>query len=650
MGARSAAAPSPPASPGDRLADVTVRPSSRYLRTPLPLPAPPARRTALALAVLVLVAAVVVLIYARQGGPDVVGPPVSVPDTAYDIPSDAVFMAPDGDDDAGGTRSAPVGSLGRALALVPSGGTVVMRGGTYREGSSSAITKSVTLQPYPHEQVWFDGTDVVTGWSSSGDGRWVLEDWSTPSFCNGDYYEVPYDEQREDNSGPCSHLDMILNPDNPAAGDPQMLYVDGVAVRQVPTLEQVEGRSFFYDQQERRVYLGVNPEDRIVEMAARPMALRLEGGDGGSVVRGLGFRRYATNEYNGNATHGAVLSAQPGNVYERNTFTQMAGAGMTVSDARDVVVRGNRFVENGFNGLDANGSSTSGGEDDIVIEQNLFDGNNTEAFGVGCEASCAAAGAKFAHMTGLTVRDNVFSDTREGTGFWCDLDCSQAVITGNVFEGNDSSGLYYEVSKNGIIADNLMLGNGDYGLKSGSADMEIYHNTFVDNGTDVLLYDDDRSPGVDGWSDVGPDTWDNDFFNNVLVGGAPPLAAWRTSSRGDNTGPEDFIDDMDYNAYARPSGDAEVLVEWREQDSELFTDLDDFHDATGHEEHGLELTQDSGPAFVDRRAGNYRIRSSSPAHSSGRPLPEDVADALGLEAGTVHDRGALTTADATART
>ena len=573
---------------------------------------------------------------------DVTGPPVAVPDTAYDIPSGAVFMAPDGEDDAGGTERSPVGSLERALELVPSGGTIVLRGGTYRDGSSDRITKSVTLQAYPHEQVWFDGADVVTDWRSDGEGRWVLDDWSTPSFCDGHYYDFPYDAQREDNRGPCTHLDMADNPDNPAAGSPQMLYVDGVALREVPTREQVEGRSFFYDQQERRVHLGVDPQDRFVEMAARPMALRLEGGDGGSVVRGLGFRRYATNEYNGNATHGAVLSAQPGNVYESNAFTQMAGAGMTVSDSRDVVVRGNRFVENGFNGLDANGSSTSGGQDDIVLERNLFDGNNTEGFGVGCEASCAAAGSKLAHMNGLTIRDNVFSDTREGTGFWCDLDCSRAVITGNVFEGNDASGLYYEVSKNGIVADNLMVGNGDYGLKSGSADMEIFHNTFVDNGTAVLLYDDDRSPDVDGWSDVGPDTYDNDFVNNVVVGGAPPFAAWRTSSRGGNTGPDGFVEDMDYNAYGRPSGDGEVLIEWREDGSELFRSLSEFYEETGHEEHGLALTLESGPLFVDEAAGDYRIRSSSPAHGSGSPLQEDVAEALGLAPGTVHDRGALT--------
>ncbi len=617
--------------------------------TPNPLLSTVRRRAALLVVAAVVVAVGAAALLLRDTSPQAVSgmeadPPATIPDTAYEVPAGAIFLSVQGDDGAVGDEASPVRSLERALSLVPDGGTVVVRGGIYRDGSSTGIDKTVTLQPYPHEQVWFDGTDVTTGWYSVGDGVWALDDWSTPSFCDGQYYDVPYDQQREDNTGPCTHLDMSGHPDNPAAGDPQMLFLDGEPVREVLTRDEVEGPSFFYDQQARQVFLGVDPQDRLVEMAARPMALRLEGGDGGSVVRGLGFRRFASNEFNGNVTHGAVLSNQPGNLIEGNAFTQMAGAAVSVANSRDVVVRANRFIRNGFNGLDANGSSTRGDRDDILIEGNLFDGNNTELFGKGCSASCAAAGSKLAHMNGLTVRDNVFQNTREGTGFWCDLDCSRAVITRNVFRDNGGSGLYYEVSDEGIIADNLMIGNDEYGLKSGSADMEIAHNTLVGNGTNVLLYDDDRSPGVDGWDDIGPDTADNDFYNNVLVGADPPLSAWRTSSSGENTGPDLFLDDMDFNTYHRPSGRREVLIDWREeQGSRGYRTLEEFHEDTGHEQHGQDLTGRRDLLFVHREDGDYRIRSSSPASDSGRPLPEDVAEVLDLEPGSVHDRGALTT-------
>ena len=609
---------------------------------------PSGARLGLLVLVLLVLAAVAAVVLRPASAPperssdEVAGPPTSIPDTAYEIPDGAVFLATTGDDEAAGDEAAPVRTLQRAIDRVPDGGTVVVRGGTYRDGSSDSIDKTFTLQAYPHEQAWFDGADVTTGWVEGEDGTWVLEDWSTPDFCAGDYYDEPWADQREDNRGPCTHVDMGGHDANPAAGDPQMLFLDGVPVREVVSQDDVEADSFFYDQQARRVVLGTDPRGRLVEMSARPMALRLEGGEGESAVKGLGFRRYATNEYNANATHGAVLSNDSDNLFENNAFTQMAGAGLSLADPRRAVVRGNRFVRNGFNGLDANGSSTEDRKDDLLVEDNLFDGNNAELFGKGCRASCAAAGSKLAHMNGLTVRGNVFANTAEGAGLWCDLDCSRAVITGNVFRDNDAAGLYYEVSSRGVIADNLMVGNGDYGLKSGSARMWIYHNTLVDNGTNVLIYDDDRSPGVDGWDDVGPDTVDNDFSNNVLSGGEPSFSAWRTSSKGDNTGPGEFMRRMDHNTYHRRAADDQVLIDWRGGSRTGYETLEDFQRARDREKNGQDLTGEQDP-FVDRAAGDYGIRADSDAATQGRPLPDEVAEALGLEAGSRHGRGALTT-------
>jgi len=67
------------------------------------------------------------------------------------------------------------------------------------------------------------------------------------------------------------------------------------------------------------------------------------------------------------------------------------------------------------------------------------------------------------------------------------------MMVGNIFRNNGDDGLFYEVSNTGIIASNLIYGNGGYGLKMGSANTRVYNNTIVGNATNVLLYDDNRS-------------------------------------------------------------------------------------------------------------------------------------------------------------
>lgn len=62
-----------------------------------------------------------------------------------------------------GSRPVPKGAVvttpghaRAALAKVPRGGTLVLRGGTYTEALGT-IRKNVTIQPYPGETVWLDG-------------------------------------------------------------------------------------------------------------------------------------------------------------------------------------------------------------------------------------------------------------------------------------------------------------------------------------------------------------------------------------------------------------------------------------------------------------------------------------------------------------
>lgn len=575
-----------------------------------------------------------------------------IPDTNYPIPANAIYMATNGSDTNNGSLGAPVKTINRALAILPANGTIVVRGGVYRDGLRSSdgqtygiANRTLTIQAYPREQVWFDGTDVIPSANlrSDGAGHWSMP-WSTPSFCENKYYNYKYDAQAANNSGPCTHKDMYGDPSNPAAGDPQMVFVDGVPQREVTTLAQATAGSFFYDWANKSIHLGTNPAGRTVEFASRPTFLVMGGTATLDVkILGLGFRRYATNEYS-NQTGGAVVIYGQRTLVENCVFKEMAGQALYVG-ARGGVVRHSALVKNGFNGLGSNGSSKSGTTPDgLLFEKNVISGNNTERFGTNCNLSCAQAGVKLGHMNGFTARDNVV-EHNYGWGIWCDLGCSNGVIVRNLVHDNDRGGILYEVSDTGIIASNLVYKNTNgVGIRVCAANTKIYNNTVVDNGGygNVWIYDDPRTIERSGVGEVGPDTVNVSFANNVVAGTNTIFNAQGTDTTSTNTTPDQFFTVLNDNAYHRRGGANQVLAKWVTPSGVTsYTSLATYRAARPWESRTTDTTAAADPFFVDAAAGNFTIRAGSAAYRSAVALPGDVMQALGLTVATGYDKGAI---------
>src|SRR5262245_55000418 len=108
----------------------------------------------------------------------IANPAVTIKDTAYPIPASGVyFVSPEGDDVNSGTSvTAPLRTIQQAVQVAPSGATIVIRAGTYRE-SITSLSKQLTFQPYPHEQVWMKGSVIVTDFVSDGE-LWRKDDWT----------------------------------------------------------------------------------------------------------------------------------------------------------------------------------------------------------------------------------------------------------------------------------------------------------------------------------------------------------------------------------------------------------------------------------------------------------------------------------------
>jgi hypothetical protein len=580
---------------------------------------------------------------------------LTIPDTNYPIPASAIFMAANGSDTNPGTQAAPVQTLNKAISLVPTGGTIVARGGTYRDWYNSGgttykiATAGFTLQAYPHEQVWFDGSDVVSsGWTSDGAGHWYLS-WNTPSFCNGHYYDFPYNNQAKaprnltgtsgttysDNQGPCSHWDQYGSSEAnyPAAGDPQMVFVDGNDMPEVDTLSGATGGKFYYDWANKRIYISTNPSGHTIELAARPTALVLGGTAGGYVVRGVGFRHYATNEYN-NITSGAVyIGGNGGDTIENDVFSYNAGDGMVYSASQNSAVRSSVFAYNGHDGINANGHNSKGITDNFILTGSVFNHNDNEMYGLNCSLSCAASGIKMGNMAGYNISNNIFENGQAGAqGAWCDTNCINGVFVHNLTKNNGGAGYFYEEDTAGIVAGNLSVGDRT-GVNLGAANTKLYNNTYVNCSLICIrLFDDNRSLTTTGMS-----------IGNNVVSGTSVNTNWFSGGPASNnqSDPSGWFSYYDYNSYWRPT--SFVLYRLIGSADQNWKSSSTFTAAfPSWEVHATDYVGATDPFFTNANGGDYGIRSGSAAYHSGGPIPADVANALGVSTAAGQTRGAFT--------
>ncbi|MBW4062183.1 right-handed parallel beta-helix repeat-containing protein [Candidatus Saccharibacteria bacterium] len=604
----------------------------------------------------------------------------TIPDSHYAIPSGAIYMATTGSDTNAGTQAAPVKTLNKAIGLVPSGGSIVVRGGTtaspavYRDWYSSwnatlatatfgVLGKTVTIQAYPHEKAWFDGTDVepAANWTSDAAGHWYM-DWNTPSFCGtlptattSNYYSTSLSSQNigatgSTINGPCVWKDSSLDPTNPMAGDPQMVFAGGTYEHEATSLSGATGGAFYYDWANKRIYISTNPATSTIELAARPMAMQLNGA--GSKVLGLGFRRYATHVYANNS--GVIYAGAASQTFENDAFTNNAGSTLTLAKPSQTVVNHSVFAFNGGGGIGGNGSRGTGVTDNTIISNNVLNNNNTELFWTGCSYSCAYSNIKLNNMVGFTIQNNIIENAKgSALGAWCDIACTGGKFIYNTVHGNGGGGILYEISDTGIIASNLVYNNGAAGIRVASAHTKIYNNTIVNNNTagtyqgNLWIYDDPRSPsnpdtGNTGASAVGPDTTGLEYANNILSGSGR-LNQYQGATGSTNTEPDTFFDLLDYNAYWQSGGSSQVLVHWVNAASGTTDYTSAGALSAAHpplDAHSIDIAGGSEPFFTNAAAGDYTLRSGNQA-GTGTAIPSDVLAALGLSSGSNVPKGAI---------
>ncbi|MEV4252820.1 right-handed parallel beta-helix repeat-containing protein [Spirillospora sp. NPDC049652] len=518
--------------------------------------------------------------------------------TSYKVPHGALIVAPNGSDQAAGSPSRPLRTLAAAIGRARDGGTIVLRRGVYHESVTVPEGRRLTIQAHPGEAVWLDGSSRVTAWKRSG-AVWAAGGWnhhfdSSPSYTKGE----------GDGSHPAFRF---LDPTYPMASHPEQMWVNGVAQQQVASAAEVKPGTFYVDEARRRLLLGSDPSGREVRASTLQEAITLK--SGGSVLRGIGVRRYATSI----PQLGSVKVLGPDITVENLTVTDSASTGLSV-DAPHARLRRVTALRSGMLGMHANYA------DDLRMENVLARGNNTEHF----RSAPVAGGIKITRLRKVAVVGGVVSDNR-GKGLWFDESVQNITVTGLRVVRNTDHGLVLELCAQAVIADNVVGDNGADGLKiNDTSAVRIWNNTLTRNRSNLHVIQDHRADDPSAPSHATghdprrpPDkamTWrigQITVADNRIALGRPGSNCLLCVEDTTHLRAASQIGlNVNGNAYTRTrSGEPRVLVVWPTDrgDPKSYEDRNAFRDATGQEKSKDAL-----------------------------PLPADIAKLVRKPAGTKH--------------
>jgi parallel beta-helix repeat protein len=316
----------------------------------------------------------------------------------------------------------------------------------------------------------------------------------------------------------------------PACNGPMRFFLDDRPLEPVSRLADLRTGAVFHDSAAGKAYLTDDPRGRNLERTTRDYAFWSNGARN-VVVRGLIVEKYATPAQQG-AIFGNEDPRASGWLIENNEVRFNSGAGIATGDR--TIVRANRVHHNGQLGISPNGF-------DVVIEDNEIYENNIHGY----DATWEGGGVKAGKIERLTMRRNRVHGNY-GSGLWC-VDCRDILIEDNIVESNADAGIFYEISFDAVIRNNIVRLNGTgAGGQQGSVwfwgagiqiaasqSVQVYGNivTVAPDGAGIMLIDQARP------RDSNPPrfyrTSDNLVRDNIVIyegragmsGGASDVAA-----------------------------------------------------------------------------------------------------------------------------
>ena len=536
---------------------------------------------------------------------------------AFCAPAQAAtyYVATNGSDFASGLWAAsPFRSIQKAMDVAVAGDIVYVRGGVYREqvdvqrGGGSAGSP-VRVQNYNGEIVVVKGSEVVTGWTQHSGSVWKKTGW----LANSQQVFVDFDDINP--SASPKPLQQIGMPSSYFTSWEYNAPVGSGLSNMVPG-------SFWYDAAAATLYVwladGSDPNGHRIEASLRRRLFFMA--KPWIVLEGIKFRHSNGAAF---SQQSAAIEMSSNSIVSRCDvqYTDFTGVAMgylqTNTQLLDSVVS-----HNGALGVVASATTN------FRVAGNTLNANNIRNF----NPLWHAGGFKAATKAYGIVESNLVA-YNNGSGVWFDYANSgmPIVIRYNYIHSNGpkDSGIFFEVSKNGLIHDNIVANNTRRGIYIAASD-----NTRVLNNTVTRIA---GHAGIEfgGMPREGATLTNNQMLNNIVSHGITTqdlmIAAPNGGTIQGNT--------SNYNLIYRGAGTAIRLFQ-----GAAYYDLLKWRAATGHDVNSLSADPLYVTANATPIAANYQLQATSPAIDKGLNLAGTVErDFLGAlrPAGAGYDIGAF---------
>ena len=509
--------------------------------------------------------------------------------SAHPVWAATYYVATTGNDNNSGTSiDAPLKTIQKAMNKAVAGDTVLVRGGTYREQVEATVagtaTSPINVFAYPGEVPVIKGSDVVTGWTQHSSTIWKKTAW-------------PYNSQQV-----FVDFDATQSKSLQQIGMPSQYYTTWEYNKPVGSgLASMAAGTFYYDPSTTTLYVwladGSDPNKHVMEASVRRRLFFMH--QPYVHLRGLAFRHTNTSAF---AQQGAAVELSSNSVIEACDIQFVDFAGLSMGYLQDrAQVHDCNISNNGNSGINAAGSTN------FWVMNVTMNNNNNRNFNPLWHAGGFKGSSK---AYGIIETSEV--GYNNGSGIWFDYaNSGQPVVIRNNYihdNGPVDSAIFFEVSNNGLIYNNVLVNNRRRGIYlAASNNTQVYNNTIVGTA--------DRAGIEVGGMPRGTATLtNNSVYNNIVSHGTSPYDLYVMPDNGTSiTGNR-----SNYNDYYRASGS---IILWS---GSSYYDLPSWRSATNQDLNSFSGNPNFVAATTPPSATNYAVNAGSPVIDSGYNLASAV--------------------------